>query len=875
MGINNQASIVWKSSEVPFNFVIYLLDRHYKSRQDLKLTTRIRPRVSIDVSLLGYLFLGKKSCSPAFAVASIAKCFASSGIDVILDVDGFMRHHSKRAHQDRQATKDRLRLQLLEHRASLAGLLNLPNPTNEITKQKQKLMEHIRAKEKQRDRSLPVTFLDDVKGYINDFKTTCGARISVESSLWQADPTIAKRAIDGEVDAILSGDSDFAMYIGTGGPDGLGDIMLRNPIFTKRTTDTIDTLEIWTGQKSVVNHINQILQPRVGASPFHKDPKHPVFDGMSSLRARALFALALGCDALPGGIVGCGPQKVHSIKSTIDWTGDLVAAEEVLLTKLVDLSKHSKPNSASQVAAWFSRDDFVCLSNSLMYERTDMGFLTAEPPAALEAYNAEFGFTHDDDHEIKDIEGPPTETCRGCLTSDVHKFLKAEGSYRCHQCRNLICRSCLWNPSASCSGDEEVQHLCLHCKMDTIVGVDEVTETEMRQYLTDRKVSYNVSATYEEILSTYHLMKSNDNDMFIEAIDDVQYPLLPASALHYSGLFAPDSKIRPIIDDYEKRGPIESIVRYMAAKPRDIMKFVCLLSSLTHFKERESKEALTVEHVVPKNVVLMACGSRVDSGGRLLKRSVRHILDPGTQCIGDAKFVFGYFEEKPCLVILGHTVKASMKNDEYCVECAFTEDDLVACTCACKAGCKNQGLQKLGADRILCVHGLVPLVQLSQLLFESLAQDLLFELRLRFLSDEDAFSRESLDLKQHELEEFQNAVERLIFAATNEVVSLCPSESFSQWLATFSTGTDSAKKARGEPLPQSLGLLRHKCKYERPEKCAERKLKKEFNKENQDPTPTAEQTVESGEEEKEPPNYLGIKVCLDGIGEVDALQALA
>ena len=81
---------------------------------------------------------------------------------------------------------------------------------------------------------------------------------------------------------ILSGDSDFAMYIGTGGPDGLGDIMLRNPEMKKRNGQ-ISSFEIWTGQSKVVDHINRVLSTKRGAV-FVKVPKYPIFDGVTSMR---------------------------------------------------------------------------------------------------------------------------------------------------------------------------------------------------------------------------------------------------------------------------------------------------------------------------------------------------------------------------------------------------------------------------------------------------------------------------------------------------------------------------------------------------------------------------------------------------------------
>ncbi|CAJ1947489.1 unnamed protein product [Cylindrotheca closterium] len=204
----------------------------------------------------------------------------------------------------------------MENRATLANLINHPNPTNAVLAQKEKLIKQIRGKENQQQRGLPPDFIDKIDDLVKSFASTNGSSIVLQKSLWQADPAIAKHAIDGDVDAVLSGDSDFAMYVGGGVPDGCGDIMLRNPTLGKRNTH-LESFEIWTGPKKVVKYINEILKPKVRQSIFQKDPQHPIFDGLDRIRFCALFALALGCDALPGGIDGFGAKKASIIFKVI------------------------------------------------------------------------------------------------------------------------------------------------------------------------------------------------------------------------------------------------------------------------------------------------------------------------------------------------------------------------------------------------------------------------------------------------------------------------------------------------------------------------------------------------------------------------------
>mmetsp|Transcript_6265 Transcript_6265/g.14780 ORF Transcript_6265/g.14780 Transcript_6265/m.14780 type:complete len:92 (-) Transcript_6265:1554-1829(-) len=83
-----------------------------------------------------------------------------------------------------------------------------------------------------------------------------------------------------------------------------------------------------------------------------------------------------------------------------------------------------------------------------------------------------------------------------------------------------------------------MQPLCMMCKFDSCMGLDEITEQEMRAFLRDIKVACPATASYESVLKMYHTYKSDDDKQFSVAIDEVQYPLLPASALHTSRLFA-------------------------------------------------------------------------------------------------------------------------------------------------------------------------------------------------------------------------------------------------------------------------------------------------------------------------------------------------
>jgi hypothetical protein len=73
------------------------------------------------------------------------------------------------------------------------------------------------------------------------------------------------------------------------------------------------------------------------------------------------------------------------------------------------------------------------------------------------------------------------------------------------------------------------------------------------------------------------------------------------------------------------------------------------------------------------------------------------------------------------MLLIEHTVKASMKQIEYNVVVCFSENTVVACSCDCQAGCYEDG-------RVLCVHILPVIYQLTFLLFDGLADNILVEL---------------------------------------------------------------------------------------------------------------------------------------------------
>jgi hypothetical protein len=117
---------------------------------------------------------------------------------------------------------------------------------------------------------------------------------------------------------IISGDSDFAMYVGLSGPFYMSDIMIKDLKLTI-TKDPIKSFKIYTGQAAVADKLEEILQPKLGQSPFEnitkndkgRVPKYPIYSGVADPMVRMLLALIVGCDACPGGVEGMGPKVAY------------------------------------------------------------------------------------------------------------------------------------------------------------------------------------------------------------------------------------------------------------------------------------------------------------------------------------------------------------------------------------------------------------------------------------------------------------------------------------------------------------------------------------------------------------------------------------
>jgi len=325
----------------------------------LQITSRAWPKVTVDASLLGYKFLGGANFHPANGIYLICAALANHNIDVLAICDPPTRHHSKRAHHQRAGKKEKILLLLVLHLMELARFQDDNGMIKQVTREIRKL------EKADCQMSLLMDFVEELQHLFIGYRSQGRGEVSLEMSPFQADPSIANVAIDGGFEAILSGDSDFAMYIGPGGPDEFGDIMLRDIKVNHRQSTTIGC-SLVTGQSKVASKIEELFSNRGLRGVFPTRPKFPLFDNVDDPKIRALIGIALGCDALSGGVPALGASVLQDLLCTCNWN-DSFGLHLEIVTKLASRRK----------AVVKDPNVLLCLVNSIIYEKTisEVGYM--------------------------------------------------------------------------------------------------------------------------------------------------------------------------------------------------------------------------------------------------------------------------------------------------------------------------------------------------------------------------------------------------------------------------------------------------------------------------------------------------------------------
>ena len=215
-----------------------------------KHVNQTHPMIVIDANLIGYKT--PKGIDAAKCVEFIACSFSSCGVRVLVHADHPTKlHHAKRESIRRKCEKEKTTVKLHEKRNKLSSLLQ--NSETSHMESCDALSKDIRSLENQVTRSLLEYFVEDLTSIMlskthSDYQDNNSMHVMLKIANNQVDPNIVKCVVDGEVDAVLSGDSDFATHLRSS--CDYFDMMIKDVIINKKDV-TIQTAKVVTSQQKV------------------------------------------------------------------------------------------------------------------------------------------------------------------------------------------------------------------------------------------------------------------------------------------------------------------------------------------------------------------------------------------------------------------------------------------------------------------------------------------------------------------------------------------------------------------------------------------------------------------------------------------------
>jgi hypothetical protein len=296
-----------------------------------------------------------------------------------------------------------------------------------------------------------------------------------------------------------------------------------------------------------------------------------------------------------------------------------------------------------------------------------------------------------------------------------HYYMNKEGNNQCCECNAVVCKTCTF-----ANGTEM---FCVNCfAASNFVSVGDldltISTNEMVTVLNDR--GYNISSTdpVEDIMDIYDSVVNKSNGIYSEDIlENVTVPQETSLYLRY---------LQPLVTFDLNKGACFMDDEKLTLQ--DVIGVLEIIQQLVHIKNPEPEhqrldDISRTYSVIPTLLIDIANRARHEASGyRLLKRCIRHALDSGAVDIRKAHVsIVKVNDPMETGFLVVHKVKASMKQDIYDVKVCFTKSTVISCCCTCKCG--GEGQQK-----ILCIHILPILYQISLLVFEGLAKNILVEL---------------------------------------------------------------------------------------------------------------------------------------------------
>jgi hypothetical protein len=742
------------------------------------------PRVVADCSNLVYIF--KDSYTPVVAsLANFFHKFTVAGIVVAPVCDGHIRPTAKQATNIRIADQEKSRISALQLRSRMREIkASLSDNCDEsskamLEKQLSDAEKKLKKNESMAKAVVPPNFSEALenelcsrKAHSIDGESAGGCVEEVIVAEFQADSYMTGQIVNRNAVMAITRDTDIPI-IG-------GDCCMAINEFTKNKYRVVGTSE------STLRYAMSLL-PKKSSARF-KPASHAIFDGITSPRLRALMMVILGCDVY---LSGMNNVSVNTLAKMIDKEKRAMAehySEEALFASLHRQLLETNGLTSDAVNIYVCAIIYEPTNTSPIYDGSTAASGRSylfEPPLLLPKYLEQFSI--DDNFTASCIvEGPHTSTCKG-VGERTHIFFTHEGHTTCTHCNERTCMHC-------CKVAVDKKSYCLHCyATNSAVPLSgcagSKTIADMRRELKD-----DFNFDHVDTLTSDEVEEAYDKMEFVRVYkgreDNVPFPIYASNAIdecrHWS----------KIVDIELQYGG--AFLADPAIQSQHIPGILHLFGSMvTYDREHQTGWMKQINDSMPAMLLRFAAQSRLGCGYRLLARCARHTFD-SKMPPPDREIATLIFHDGEVGIHLSSKVPASMKNEVYQSEIVVTPTKILCCRCTCPCGSQT-------VERVVCVHNLPLLLNMSVFIGECLGEHLLMELAACWNSadwDKNQWS-------DHDLRTMKNNVLALMVANDPALdTHSIGTESIDNLLAKYKVGTDGekkwAKRTHRPPKPSDL-----------------------------------------------------------------------
>ena len=770
MGIDNSANIIFKADSFVSRELVSALDHMSddSSSRSASQTKRIDCDVSNIIHDLSYKHARVYSTKLVREVANFLKLLSSdSGFIVTAILDGDVRPQSKRDAFKRRYNSTMNRINSYYCRQMAMKIAS--KPVNEMTSAEKKRLDlfnnEAKALESSSRMTVPSDFMEQLDSalvengaYIADRKSGGYVSRQIIKAEFEADYIMAYRYRKGLSNLVYSTDSDMSALCG---PSCIsiryfGEEKDKEKKKNKRKNDNETSSQALVYNISGgSNVIMQKMKTHVESTfPNNmitfEEAKYPLLDNTNPLTL-GLTVVGLGCDVLPGGVSGVTAKGIWS---------EIEKKKKKGITQPGQIFKHLiKYYQEKDTTGMLQELDLLTLTQAFLYQpalefgkKEDSSaykYIFNKPntlPTYLKMFLPPNVSVEEDEDEVRD-----TIRCNGIQGINAsHDFLKAEGHFTCSSCQRCFCKFCGYSPKKDRDGKKSKKFsfihyqsmnddLCVDCYKERVFlpfssSLDDALNiTEMKKFLKDNNQSIPADAKAYEIQEIFEMCKV-DLSRKANIDETVPYPLYESKSLDITEEnnnkkrfgFGKVLHTFPLAEGGLFISDTHSISNAM------VIPVINLMANIVRYNPNQKKYTSynsPVYDVLPSIFIEFANGSRASSGFRLLKFCLRHAFDPKAFPIMEQNAtLFIHGKDGEIGIVLENRIGASMKDVEYNVTLALTSNDLLASQCECQAGGEND-------ERVLCVHGLPLLYQLSMLMDDGLAEHLLVELCSRWNTD--------------------------------------------------------------------------------------------------------------------------------------------